>query len=70
MVDWWQAVSEVGPERPNNRKSINQNSTKGLKTNEEITGKSKCDVLITCCECFLVDFSPMEVIFRMDFHFK
>jgi hypothetical protein len=22
MVDWWQAVSEVGPERPKIRKSI------------------------------------------------
>ena len=29
MVDWWQAVSEVGPERPKIRKSIMINHLMG-----------------------------------------
>ena len=60
MVDWWQAVSEVGPERPKF-----ENQSKQHKN--EITGK--CDVL-TCYECFFVDFSQYGGDFAKDFHVK
>ena len=35
MVDWWQAVLEVGPERAENSK-INQNSTKMVENDANV----------------------------------
>ena len=59
MIDCWQAVSEVGPERGQKIENQSKQHKNGL--NVEIT--SKCDV-ITCYECFFVEFSRYGVTFR------